>query len=177
MLDQWINHSMGSNGRENLEKSDKYWEDFYNSDPEYRYPKGDLLFRVHSGGYDEPVLDDYVDRGDYQDKIFREKHDLWKARNDISCIEFNSHWVSFTKDVDVIGSDYFSGKDLRGFVIVMKAEKAIDISSFKEKGFNEYEVVAPMTKDTLVEILDFDGFMNKYGKGTSYYEKNEMKKS
>ncbi|WP_233041921.1 hypothetical protein [Enterococcus faecalis] len=174
MLYGWVEHPMGLNGRENLGESDKYWEDFYNFRPEYRYSKNDLLYRVHSGGYDEPVLDDYSDRGDFQHIIFRKDHDLWEAHNDVSSIKFDNHWVSFTKDVDVIGSDYFSTKNLRGFVIVMKAGKAMDISTFRKNGFNEQEVVAPMTRDTLIEVLDFDSFMNKYGKGTSYYERYEM---
>lgn len=85
--------------------------------------------------------------------------------------DFNNHWVSFTSSVDTIGSNLFSSKQLRGNVIIISSDKAIDISkAVPENLSHEHEVVAPLSKQNVVEILPFKQFIRKYGKGTSYYE-------
>lgn len=99
-------------------------------------------------------------------KVFEEAHKNWRADNNIKAIDFNNHWSSFTKSTDVIGSAYFAEKRLRGFVIVVLSDKAVDISSrVAKKGvFDEQEVVAPMDEKTVIDKLPFEDFMKKYGK-------------
>ncbi|WP_434182135.1 hypothetical protein [Bacillus thuringiensis] len=72
-----------------------------------------------------------------------------------------------------MGSTYFGEKGLRGFVIVVSSEKAVDISSRIVNCFDEKEVVAPMNKETVNEILSFKDFMKKYGTGNSDYENSK----
>ncbi len=171
MLKKWADHPMESKGRGNLAETDQFWEKLYLEKKELRFPSGELLYRVHSGGESKPELEDYEDMGDSKQHIFEDEYQFWLDCNNTNCIRFDDHWVSFTKEVDVIGSHYFSGKGLRGFVIVLRATKAVDISSFVEKAIDEHEVVAPMNRRDVVEIISFEEFMAKYGKGTSDYEK------
>lgn len=173
----WKNHPMDNGERKNLEESDCFWEGIYSSETNLRVEKGVLLFRVHSGNYSEPSLEEYDDMGDNYEDIYNEEHQQWLDNQDINKIRWTNNWVSFTIDPDVIGSHYFSGKNLRGFVIVIKANKGLDISDFTNIGFNEFEVVAPMDKSTLIEILEFKEFMTKYGTGNSDYERENNYKS
>ncbi|MFI3684021.1 hypothetical protein VBH15_03565 [Vagococcus fluvialis] len=122
------------------------------------------MFRVHTGGKKKPRYNDYSDHGEYQDETFKAVYSFWLKQNDVNAIEFNNHWVSFTDSVDVINSDYFGEKGLRGFVIVVRPKKAINIYPFRRVGFDEREVVAPMDKSTVIEVLSFDKFISKYKK-------------
>lgn len=165
---------METKGRLYLEKSDPIWEKAYKNCEEYRLDSDSLLYRVHTGGYPEPTLSDFADRGDDQEEIYKEEHSFWISQNDVSCISWDNHWVSFTDSINVIGSNYFNGKGLRGLVLVIKPKKAIKVYPFKEWGFDEREVVAPMDKSTCIEVLPFDDFISKYGKGTSDYERYQI---
>ncbi|MBF8807874.1 MAG: hypothetical protein IC227_05365 [Enterococcus lacertideformus] len=78
--------------------------------------------------------------------------------------------------VDSSGSYYFPSKNLRRVVIVIKVQKVVDILSFKKRGFNEQEIVVHLNKDTLVEILNFDDFMNKSDEGTADYKRRTKNK-
>lgn len=175
-LTEWRNHSMGTKGRLYLEKSDPIWEKFYKNCEEYRLDSDSLLYRVHTGGSPEPILSDFSDRGDEQEEIYKEEHSFWISQNNPSCISWDNHWVSFTDSIDVIGSNYFNDKGLRGLVIVIKPKKAFKIYPFIKKSnvFGEREVVAPMDKSTCIEVLPFDDFISKYGKGTSDYERYKI---
>lgn len=173
-IDKWHNYPMNDEGRKNLDKSDIEWEKAFEniSNNPNKFSdcvnKSKLLFRVHKGGYPEPKINPY-DPIEYIEQL----HRYWEKSKNINEIVFDNHWVSFTKNVNVIGSNYFEGKKLRGYVIVIKPKKSIDISSFfSNYGFQEDEVVAPLDKNTLVEILPFKYFMDKYGTGFSDYEKN-----
>lgn len=55
---------------------------------------------------------------------------------------------------------------MRGFVIVIQPKKAINVYPFKPMGFDEREVVAPMDKNTLIEVLPFVDFIDKYKEKT-----------
>lgn len=174
----WRDHSMDNGERKNLEESDRFWQGIYSSETNLRVKKGVLLFRVHSGNYSEPLLEEYDDMGDNYEEIYNEEHQKWLDSQDINKIRWTNNWLSFTINPDVIGSNYFSQKNLRGFVIVTKANKGVHISDFISTGFNEFEVVAPMDKSTLIEILEFNDFMDNYGTGNSDYEReNNYKKT
>ncbi|HDR8141915.1 TPA: hypothetical protein QC063_002098 [Bacillus cereus] len=58
---------------------------------------------------------------------------------------------------------------MRGFVIVVSSETAVDISSRIVNCFDENEVVAPMDKETVNEILSFKDFIKKYDTENSDY--------
>lgn len=173
IINNWVNHSMGTMGRTNLINTDQFWNDAYKSlisvkDEEYDefcFTSG-LLYRVHTGGNSEPVFEDYLDYGEEADRVFKREYDFWIKQNDVNAIEWHNHWVSFTDSVDVINSAYFSGKGLRGFVIVIQPKKAINVYPFKPMGFDEREVVAPMDKNTLIEVLPFVDFIDKYKEKT-----------
>lgn len=184
-ISKWANHSMSIRGRDTLVASDKFWDktfiDLQNNKEALEIQSlivkpNTLLYRVHIGGNNKPDYDDYDDRGEDQNKIFEYKYKEWLDENNVEAIRFDNHWVSFTKDVDVIGSDYFGEKGRRGFVTVISSNKAINISSFRTKGFDEQEVVAPMNKETEIETLSFHDFIKKYGTGNSDYEKSEKAK-
>ncbi|HDR8112428.1 TPA: hypothetical protein QCY85_005460 [Bacillus cereus] len=175
-ITKWANHSMSIRERDTLVASDKFWDKTFIDLKNHKealeiqsliVKPNTLLYRVHIGGNNKPDYDDYDDRGEDQNKVYEYKYKEWLDENNVDAIRFDNHWVSFTKDVDVIGSDYFGEKGRRGFVIVISSDKAIDISSFRIKGFDEKEVVAPMSKETLKEILPFKDFMKKYGSGKS----------
>ncbi|PEF77666.1 hypothetical protein [Bacillus toyonensis] len=184
-ISKWANHDMSIRRRDKLVTSDEMW---YKTFIDLQNNKDDLeaqslivqpntlLFRVHIGGNDEPDYDDYDDRGEDQNKVYEYKYTEWLDENNVEAIRFDNHWVSFTKCIDVIGSNYFGGKGRRGFVIVISSNKAVDISSFRSRGYDEKEVVAPMNKETVKEILSFKDFMKKYGTGNSDYEKREKSK-
>ncbi|MFD3219294.1 hypothetical protein ACTFQO_03745 [Bacillus cereus group sp. MYBK29-1] len=176
----WHNRSIGVKGEDSLSYFDEKWLEIINkikssSNDELQdlivEPKT-LLFRVHTGGKEEPQLSDYDDQTNHHE-VYAEKYKNWLVDNDIEAIYFNNRWSSFTKSADVIGSTYFGEKGLRGFVIVVSSEKAVDISSRIVNYFDEKEVVAPMNKDTVKEILSFKDFMKKYGTGNSDYEKSK----
>lgn len=172
---KWTNHHMDIRGRKNLVSSDEMWRkkfiDLQNNKGDLEIVKPNtLLFRVHIGGNDEP---DYDDRGENQNEEYAYDYNDWLDENNVERIRFDNHWVSFTKSVDVIGSNYFGENGRRGFVIVISSDKAIDISSLRTRGFDEQEVVAPMDRKTVREILNFKDFIKKYGTGNSDYEKRE----
>lgn len=170
-ISEWINVPAGGYGRENLNLSDREWKNIYDKLLEEKNDEflfsGDLLYRVHNSGGTKPNYNDYDDYGSRQDEYYDKAYNFWVKCNDINAIEFDNHWVSFTDSVDVINSGYFSTKGLRGFVIVVRPKKAINIHPLKEWGFNEHEVVAPMDKSTLVEVLPFEKFIQKYKAKTS----------
>ncbi|TLQ51917.1 hypothetical protein FEZ34_01680 [Lacticaseibacillus casei] len=166
---------METNGRDNLQESDKAWERHFSELMERYVKPGTLLFRVHAGGKNRPSVKDFADRSN-STEVFDKAYKCWLRENDEKQISFNNHWVSFTSDVDVVGSSYFESKGLRRFVIVIKARKTLNISQNFEQGFDEKKVVAPMEKLTLVEILPFKDFMNKYGTAKSDYERREYQR-
>lgn len=168
---KWKKHPMRTSGREKLDKTDEFWELIYENEKELRIPEGTLLYRVHEGGLEKPELETFDDMGENYEEVFRVYYQKWEDSLAIDKIRWTNNWLSFTNTPDVIGSNYFSRKNLRGFVIVINPLKGINISEFHNGGFNEFEVVAPMDKSTLVEILEFDEFMSKYGTGNSDYEK------
>jgi hypothetical protein len=170
-ISRWHEHSMGTDGREDLEASDHEWKEYFDELMSWYVKPGTLLFRVHTGGDSEPMREDYEDGLADDDNRFKEAHDFWLKQKSPQQIDFDQHWVSFTSDVNVIGSSYFASKGLRGFVIVIKAKKALSIAHNFKIGVNEKEVVAPMDQSTLVEVLPFKAFMKKYGRGQSDYEK------
>lgn len=166
-LYDWHNHSAESSGRKDLEKSDAVWERVHNNllanKDEFKecyIEKGTLLYRVHRKPYEEPCREEFPN-----DENYELEKEYVKDLNRRLTVEFDNHWVSFTKSIDVITSPYFESKGLRGDVIVIKANKAIDISSFfKGLGFDEEEVVAPLDEKTLVEVLPYEEFVRKYVK-------------
>ncbi|EJS45102.1 hypothetical protein IC9_05531 [Bacillus toyonensis] len=175
-ISNWANHDMSIRGRDELVISDEMWDktfiDLQNNKDDLEIQPlivkpNTLLYRVHNGGNDKPDYDDYNDRGKNQDVDFAYDYNDWLDENNVERIRFDNHWVSFTKCADVIGSDYFGGEGRRGFVIVISSNKAINISTFITKAIDEQEVVAPMSKETLKEILPFKDFMKKYGSGKS----------
>lgn len=166
-INEWTVHRMKIRGRDNLEQSDKCWNsifDLIGTDDKYDslHFNNELLFRVHRGGQPKPELSDFDDHGEYQNKVYEQRLEEWKTDNDPTCIRWDNFWVSFTENPEIIDSSYYSQKGLRGFVIVIKPEKAIKIHNFVQIPFNEYEVVAPMDKETLIEILPFEQFKTKY---------------
>lgn len=170
LIEFWREHPMGTRGRKNLESTDQEWRFFLKSHPKVAVPQGTLLFRVHTGGQSEPIIDDYSDTRNPVAE-FETAHEDWVNSLDLSKIQWNGHWVSFTSLPKVIGSNYFRSKGLRGFVIVIQARQGIVLPKY-EMGFQENEVVAPMDKSTLKEILPFREFMDKYGTGDSDFERS-----
>ncbi|MBY7131135.1 MULTISPECIES: hypothetical protein [Bacillus] len=175
-VSKWANHHMEIRGRNKLVISDELWDktfiDLQNNKDDLKIQPlivkpNTSLYRVHIGGNDEPDYDDYNDRGKNQNKDYAYDYNEWLDENNADRIRFNNHWVSFTKCVGVIGSNYFAQWGRRGFVIVISSGKAIDISSFRPKAFDEKEVVAPMNEETVKEILPFKDFMKKYGTATT----------
>ncbi|MEI3892125.1 MULTISPECIES: hypothetical protein [unclassified Bacillus (in: firmicutes)] len=167
----WHERSIGAKNDESSTEFDEKWtkvfEELQNNNDELKdliVEPETLLFRVHTGGNDEPQRTDYDDQPTYP-KVFEEAHKNWRTDNNVKAIDFNNHWSSFTKSTDVIGSAYFAEKGLRGFVIVVLSDKAVDISSrVAKKGvFDEQEVVAPMDEKTVIDKLPFKDFMKKYG--------------
>lgn len=164
---KWSDVHMGGQGRKYLSESDEIWNNIYkyfvDHDELDFLMSESLLYRVHTGGQKEPMIEEYDDH-ENQEEIYKYEHNFWKKQNDINLIEFDNHWVSFTDSVESIDSHYFAEKKLRGFVIVIKPKKAVKIYNCIDRGAGEREVVAPMDKSTMVEILPFDEFINKYKK-------------
>lgn len=170
-LYDWHNHSAESSGRKNLEKSDVLWGNIYNNlldnKDEFRgyyVEKGTLLYRVHREYKNNETS---LRKGYLDDDTYESEKEYVEYLNRRPNIEFDNHWVSFTKSVDVIKSPYFGSKGLRGEVIVITADKAIDIAEeiqncFENGVYDEKEVVAPLDKATLVEVLDYPDFIKKY---------------
>ncbi|MEK0216230.1 hypothetical protein [Bifidobacterium mongoliense] len=168
-LNEWRKKPMTDAPREDLKESDLKWEYLYDTFPSLRLTQGETIFRVHHGGCDEPEFADYEGYRENQRELFNEAHDKWEGEQDRSSIRFDRHWVSFTKDPQVIRSPYFQSKGMRGFVIVASANKAVDISELPALGFiqDEQEVVAPLDKAQVVEILPFAKFKEQYCKSKS----------
>jgi|GEM_PF-2744998 len=179
-VSEWIEHPNRSTGRNNLDSTDEIWEKFYLNDAITKYNKSypiELLYRVHTGML-KPNFEHYTNMfsGNSLDEIkmyFEDDLTKWQEFNKKynTPIVFDNHWVSFTKSIDTIGCHYFSEKNLRGKIIVMKPSKYIDISELPNSHNFEHEVVAPLVKENVIEVIDFEDFFKKYGKGTSDYEK------
>jgi hypothetical protein len=93
-------------------------------------------------------------------------------------VRFDNHWVSFTKNPDVIGRNYFGSKGLRGKVIILRSLAAVDITNtHPPQTTSDEEIVAPLSKNNLVEVLLFEKFIKKYGTGNSEYEQSERRKA
>ncbi|WEV41652.1 hypothetical protein OZX57_06580 [Bifidobacterium sp. ESL0682] len=165
-IHDWRTKTMSAVPRDGLSFSDLMWTRIYRQCPSLRAVEGMLIFRVHHGGGDEPTLSEYDDFGDNQQEAFREDHRRWVRQSDLRSIRFDGHWVSFTKTPKALCSPYFASKGLRGFVIVQKVKKAVDISDIEAWGAvnEENEVVAPLEESQVVEILSFSEFENKYCK-------------
>lgn len=174
-IENWRNKAAGGRRRTDQSTSDVFWEKLYKlitseerSEEKSDISGIDLIYRVHDI-VKKPDKNKYEEFGEveyYQEEMEKfEKYSNGK-------IDYDGHWSSFTKNVDVIGSSYFAGKQMRGTVVVMKPEKYIDISTItNQMGFAEDEVVTPMNRSNVVEELSFEQFMEKYGKGTSDFEK------
>lgn len=174
-IEKWRNKSAGGSARDNQLESDVFWNNLYNkvlNNEDWKEFFGisslQLIYRVHVG-MSEPDKKEYEESGEMElyprDMLAFEEYSKKK-------IDYNNHWASFTKNVDVVGSSYFGSKQMRGTVVVMKPEKYIDISRIaNQMGFAEDEVVTPMNRSNVVEELSFEQFMEKYGKGTSDFEK------
>jgi len=93
----WINHLMGLNGRDNLDKSDSSWNNKYKIMKNSFIEKGTLLYRIYAGGYSEPVFEHYEDYGSRQAEKFNEDYKNWKDSQSVDRIRWDNHWVSFTK--------------------------------------------------------------------------------
>ena len=182
-LNNWLNHTMKTGGRNHLEMSDIYWEEIYkillngeNLGNIKLVDKDTQLFRVHRGLEEKPsfekILEEVEDPEEARE-YYESSHEFWRKGKEIN---FNNNWLSFTKSVDTIGSSYFGGKQLRGDVIVLSSDRAIDISEevYENLSF-EKEVVAPLSELNLIEVIPFKDFIEKYGKGTSDYEKRNKK--
>ncbi|MBK4841411.1 hypothetical protein CUZ97_2666 [Enterococcus faecium] len=39
-----------------MKETDKFWEEVYSKNKNFRFPEGKLLYRVHTGGYKKPVV-------------------------------------------------------------------------------------------------------------------------
>ncbi|WP_271294783.1 hypothetical protein [Weissella confusa] len=164
-LVNWINHPIGSGRRLQLDVTDLIWENAYCkviSDPEeysdeYVEP-GTLLFRVHQKPVKEPLRDNHGTVAQYKNDL-----NYIRIRNQSIPVnvEFDDHWVSFTDNPNVITSGYFLQKGLTGDVIVLRAKKAVKIASIGGLPF-ESEVVAPLHKSDVVEILEYEKFKQRY---------------
>jgi len=159
-INQWKNHPAGTTRRTNLESSDKVFENVFlninSSDREYVKP-GTLLYRVHHGLLPKPPRKSFSSIADYQREL-----DYVNKINGTGNIDFDNHWVSFTKNPKIIVDSYFKIKGLTGDVIIIKAEKAIDISEYNKLAYNEQEVVAPLDERNILEILTSKKFEEKY---------------
>lgn len=159
-IDYWKNHPAGSTRRKNLELSDDIFENAFlkvkPDDAEYVKPRT-LLYRVHHKLLSMPNRNDFRSKDEYQYAI-----DYVKRMNGDGKINFDNHWVSFTKNPKVITDSYFKNKGLTGDVIIIKSEKAIDISEYNKLPYNEEEVVAPLNERNVLEILTSKKFKEKY---------------
>ncbi len=166
-VESWIMHKIGGEARTDLADSDQKWEQLHcklqEHDPKQLLADHQLLFRIHTTNQKEPQREDYDDaaqfKADYQD--------YQTHRPDTrSEIEFNDHWVSFTDSFDVITSKEFAKKRMRGLVIVAKPDKAIkvypQITNVKGDFADEKEVVAPLSEQNTIEVLNYHAFISKY---------------
>lgn len=176
----WTEHYFGTCGRSELNSSDAKWELLYKKlndsdnieDSNLSLLKETLLYRVHRGLDEEPNYEKLLKESGKDiakaKERYEKSYEIWKEGKNI---RFDDHWVSFTSSVDTIGSHQFGGKLLRGDVIVITSDKAIDISNAVSARFSaEHEVVAPLSEKNVVEVLPFKKFIAKYGQGTSDYE-------
>ena len=172
-INKWREVPVGCSGRENLDETDMFWQLVFAREPKLRFPSGKLVFRIHRGGYEEPRLEDFSDwreRGaSSQYDLFNNFHKEWENTKDPSKIRFDNHWVSFTKNPKHFLDSYYEVKGLRGLAIVLSTSKAVDISSIHVWGNvqDEQEVVAPLDKAQVVEILPFAKFKEQYCKSKS----------
>lgn len=175
-VELWIMHKIGGDRRKHMDESDQNWETLHHElkqhDPEHLLADHTRLFRVHTTHQEKPQREDYDDQ-----KTFEQAYQDYQTheQDQQEDIDFDQHWVSFTDSLDVIGSDTFAKKRLRGLVIVMRPHKAIkvypQVKDVEGDFDQEKEVVAPLIKDNVIEILPFAQFIKKYGQGTSDYEK------
>jgi hypothetical protein len=132
----WREHPIGRKRRKNLRETDFYWEQLYHLTQDNIY------------GWSSA----YVEQGTTLYRVHQ---------NDLAEIEFDNHWVSFTNDPTVIVSSYFKQKGLVGNVIVLSSVKAVDISDVFSK-YDEHEVVAPLSRNDVVEVISYGAFKRKY---------------
>lgn len=167
-VELWIMHTIGGNRRKHLEESDQNWEKFHQQllqqhDPKQLLADQQVLFRVHTTLKKEPQKEDYE-----EERAFKKDYQKFLAhqKDEKSTIDFDQHWVSFTDDPSVIASTRFEKKRLRGLVMVAKPKQAIkvypQVKHIKGAFYEEKEVVAPLKKDTILEILSFQEFIKKY---------------
>ncbi|MCQ4859155.1 hypothetical protein NE691_11510 [Enterococcus faecalis] len=79
---KWTQHVMETDGRDNLDGTDGEWEKIHDSLQKLRMPKGQLIYRVHTGGKRKPMLSHYEDRGENQQRAFEEDYKLWVDSQD-----------------------------------------------------------------------------------------------
>lgn len=179
-IECWSNHNMRTNGRNNLDKTDIVWNDLYSRLEQgekiarlHLVKKDTLLFRVHEGMEEPPEWEEFEGRNKAKER-YDELYRIWEKG---AKVNFNNHWLSFTDDINTIASTYFGGKGLRGHVIVMSSNKAINISdAVKVNLADEKEIVAPLKEENLIELLPFKEFIKKYGNGTSDYERYHIRR-
>lgn len=159
-LERWKAHPAGGTHRLDLEVSDEIFENaFLKITPDYEeYVKpGTLLYRVHHKLLSMPNRSDFNSEDEYQHSL-----DYVKRMNGNGKINFDNHWVSFTKNPKVITGSYFKSKGLTGDVIIIKSDKAINISEYYKLSYDEEEVVAPLNKKDVFEIISYESFKEKY---------------
>lgn len=174
MIYDWVTHPAGKGRRSNLEETDIFFNDMYEDllqSKEFHslVDPGELIFRVHHRILEEPLFEDYDDQINCH-QLYELAHKEWREQYDSEKIDFDNHWISFTDSIESIKSNSFKEKGLRGLVIVMRPKKGIKIyKAMKELGIqgnipNEREVVAPLDKENVVEILKYEDFLKKYDK-------------
>lgn len=167
----WRNKPMDDVPRTNLDETDRFWKYAYDNGFGARMSKGELLYRVHYGIKPEMrYYSDWKECGySSQEEPFNEAQRVYKFQIDPSNIQFDRHWVSFTKKPEALTKPYFAQKGLRGLVIITTAKENVDISTIHTTTGNskEFEVVAPLDKAQVVEILPFNKFEEKYCKSKS----------
>ena len=159
-ISEWKNHQAGSIRRTNLDSSDERFENAFlkiKPDNEAYVKPGTLLYRVHHKLLPKPSRKDFSGENEYQYEL-----NYVNRINGTGKIDFDNHWVSFTKNPKVIVGNYFKSKGLTGDVIVIKSEKAVDISEMSSLGYDEEEVVAPLDKRNVLEVLTLEEFEEKY---------------
>ena len=169
MIDDWVTHPAGKDRRSNLEETDIFFNDMYEDllqSKEFNslVDPGELIFRVHHRFSEEPLFEDYDDQINCH-QLYEIDHEKWRDQYDPEKIDFDNHWSSFTDSIESIKSSYFQEKGLRGLVIVMRVEKAIKLKNYISAHLvEENEVVAPLDKENVVEILRYENFLDKYDK-------------
>lgn len=166
-VEEWIMHKIGGEARTDLADSDKKWEQFHHQlkqkDPNHLLADQQVLFRVHTTNEKEPQKEDYDDLEQF--KLDYQNYQTHRP-DTRSEIQFDNHWVSFTDSFDVITSDEFAKKRMRGLVIIARPKKAIkvypQVKDVKGDFFDEKEVVAPLDEHTTLNVLSFHEFVANY---------------